>query len=155
MPHHCPSLFAGVSFAMLLCASVATAQPPSKNCAREATTSFTFGLTGGTLKPVALELSADGTVRKTGEQTGPVLGTVARKSVATLARRTWRSGFAELPTAPTRPTRNPDVARRFIEIHSACGSHHVEYALGSEPLLFHALYARLNRLTAPITHERP
>jgi hypothetical protein len=54
-----------------------------------------------------------------------------------------------LPTAPTRPTRNPDAARQYIDLHSACGAKHVEYASGEGAPVFRELYTRLDAVTQP------
>jgi hypothetical protein len=54
-----------------------------------------------------------------------------------------------LPTAPTRPTRNPDAARQYIELHSACGAKHVEYASGEGAPEFRELYTKLDALIQP------
>lgn len=142
---------------MLVLAPVATvrAQAIVPGCDREATTSFRFGRTAGNLMPAITEVTAAGTIRHRGDESaGPALGHVPRKAVLALARRAWRGGFNALPPAPTRPTRNPDAARQFIELHSACGFHHVEYAPGEESPLFRELYARLTTLTAPSLRGR-
>jgi hypothetical protein len=133
----------------------ARAQGLEAGCDKEATTSFRFGLTGGDLMPSATELTSAGYIRhRTQERIGPFTGRVPRKTVLTLARRAWRGGFGALPPAPTRPTRNPDAARQYIELHSACGFHHVEYGPGDESPLFRELYARLTSLAATSTRGR-
>jgi hypothetical protein len=71
---------------------------------------------------------------------------VSRQTLRALARRAWHGGFTRLPTAPTHPTRNPDAARQYIEIHSACGAKHVEYADGDAAPAFRELYTRLGAL---------
>ena len=130
----------------------AAAQGIEAGCDKAGTTSFRFGLTGGDLMPSATEITAAGTVRTRGqERIGPVIGHVRRASVLALAKHAWRSGFGALPPAPTRPTKNPDAARQFIELHSACGFHHVEYGPGDGSPLFRELYARLKQLTATAT----
>jgi hypothetical protein len=74
---------------------------------------------------------------------------VSTRALRDLARRAWTGGFVRLPTAPTRPTRNPDAARQYIEIHSACGAKHVEYVSGEGAPVFRELYTRLDALTRP------
>ena len=138
-----------LSLVLLLAAMPLRAQQTLGACDREATTSFRFGLTGGNLEPSATEITAKGEVRRRGpESAGPTLGHVPRDSVRALAMRGWRGGFGGLPPAPRRPTANPDAARKFIELHSACGMHHVEYGPGTESPLFNELYARLTRLAS-------
>ena len=66
-----------------------------------------------------------------------------------LARQAWTGPFIRLPAAPTHPTQNPDAARRYVELHSACGAKHVEYASGEESPVFRDLYTRLDSLTRP------
>ncbi|MDB4887513.1 MAG: hypothetical protein JWN79_2951 [Gemmatimonadetes bacterium] len=146
-------------FSMTLLGAVpqgqARAQGLEPGCDKEATTSFRFGLTGGDIMPSATELTSAGYIRhRTQERVGPVTGRVPREAVLTLARRAWRGGFGALPPAPTHPTPNPDAARQFIELHSACGFHHVEYGPGDESPLFRELYARLTRLAATSAGKR-
>ena len=124
-------------------------------CDREGTTSFRYGLTGGDLMPLATEVTARGEVReRTMEHVGAVNGHVPRRAVRALAHRAWRGGFGTLPPAPTKPTSNPDAARPYIELHSACGFHHVEYGPGTESPLFRDLMARLKRLVATSASRR-
>jgi hypothetical protein len=117
-------------------------------CDRIATTTITFGYTGGTLKPSGLRIAADGTVKPIGSGAGMThnVESVPHDAVRRMARLGWSGPFVSLPTAPTRPTRNPDAARQFIELHSACGTKHVEYADGEGAPVFRDLYARLQAL---------
>ncbi len=118
-------------------------------CDRVTTTAIAFGRTGGNLKPAAQRLNADGSLSQRAEG-GPwtLTGrTLSRDTVAGLARLAWTGGFSRLPTAPTKPTRNPDAARDFIELHSACGSKHVEYAGGEGAPLFRELLSLLQAVT--------
>jgi hypothetical protein len=119
-----------------------------QRCDRIATTAITFGHTGGTLKPSGLRIAANGMVRPVGSGAGipHSAESVSRAAVRGMARQAWRGPFASLPAAPTRPTRNPDAARQFIELQSACGSKHVEYAAGEGAPAFNDLYARLEAL---------
>jgi hypothetical protein len=124
-------------------------------CDREHTTAIQFGHTAGNLVPETIEVTRNGTVRRLDdEHRATVLGHVPRDSVLALARRAWRGGFAALPPAPGRPTANPDAARPYIELHSACGLKHVEYGPGTESPLFKELFARLTRLTKPVVAAR-
>jgi hypothetical protein len=120
-------------------------------CDPVSSTSFTFGLTGGNLKPSGLHIAASGKVSPVGDgaSPAPLQGTVSTRALRDLARRAWKSGFTRLPTAPTHPTRNPDAARQYIEVHSACGAKHVEYATGEAAPAFRDLYTRLETLTRP------
>jgi hypothetical protein len=143
------------SLLFVLALHPAAGQPVAAHCRRETTTSFTFGNVGGTLVPTGLEISRAGQVRRRdGSHPGALLGSVPRDSVIAAARFAWRSGFARLPTAPTKPTRNPDAARHFIELHSDCGTKHVEYGPGDESSVFQQLWDRLSRLTTS-TGQRP
>lgn len=136
--------------------ALARSQQGAPTCDREATTAIQFGHAGGNLVPETYEITRTGSVRhQDDEHHATVLGHVPRDSVRALARRAWRGGFAALPPAPTHPTANPDIARPYIELHTACGLKHVEYAPGTESPLFRELYARLKRLTAPMRRTRP
>jgi hypothetical protein len=119
-----------------------------QRCDRIATTAITFGHTGGTLKPSGLRITANGVVSSMGSGAGMTYSTesVSRTAIRRMARLGWHGPFASLPTAPTRPTRNPDAARQFIELHSACGTKHVEYAEGEGAPAFRDLYTRLEAL---------
>ena len=141
-----------ITLALLLgLAPAVGAQRSGAHCDREGSTSIAFGHTGGNLRPAATEIGVGGEVHHADDaHPGSVRGTVPRDSVRAISRRAWRGGFAALPTAPRRPPRNPDAARPFIELRSPCGTHHVEYAPGTESKLFRELYARLERLTAPV-----
>ena len=132
----------------------AAAQQLGVGCDRERTTSIRFGRAGGELMPQATEITPQGVVRRrSNHEIGGTLGHVPADSVLALARDAWRGGFGGLPPAPRsdRPVTQP---RPFIELHSACGMHHVEYDAGRESPLFRALYARLTRLTARAGRSR-
>lgn len=149
------ALLVRIALPVLIASTTAAAQQPPVGCDRVGTTSVEFGYTAGNLQPSAIELLPDGRLRQLDdERQGPVLGRVPRDSVRSLSRRAWAGGFAKLPPAPTRPGPNPDAARPYIELHSACGSHHVEYIPGQESRLFRELYARLNRLAALARQHR-
>jgi hypothetical protein len=133
-------------FALLGTARV-VAQPT--RCDRIGTTSISFGRTGGNIKPSGVRILTNGAVRDLGD-TGDPPRAMSRVPVAELrrvARRAWTGPFVRLPTAPTRPTPNPDAARDFIELRSACGRKHVEYQAGSGAPEFRRLLAELDALT--------
>ena len=135
---------------LLLLPRLAATQPralPLRHavCDRVATTSFTFGRTGGNIRPYGWRLARDGTLSRLADGViAERLGVVPREAVRRIARLAWTNGFAALPTSPTHPTRNPDAARHFIEARSACALHHVEYAGGEEARAFRAVRALLD-----------
>lgn len=118
-------------------------------CDRVGTTAITYGRSGGSIQPAVLRLNPDGSVsqRGSGAEFASTGHSVSRDAVAAMARLAWLGGFTRLPTSPTRPTRNPDAARDFIEIHSACGHKHVEYAAGDGAPAFRELLALLHAVT--------
>jgi hypothetical protein len=77
----------------------------------------------------------------------PAPATVPVAELRRVAQRAWTGPVVRQPTAPTRPTPNPDAARDFIELRSACGSRHVEYQSGTGAPEFRRLLARLDSLT--------
>jgi hypothetical protein len=132
---------------LMLAARLAQAQG---GCADAQGTSFAFGKTGGTLVPDTMYVAADGTVR--GSPRVPAdanrVVRVPRDSMLALAHTAWERAFIALPAAPVRPTRNPDAARSFINVSSACGRHkRVEAVPEEAPLVFRELLSRLRRLT--------
>ncbi|HET7187849.1 MAG TPA: hypothetical protein VFI52_06830 [Gemmatimonadaceae bacterium] len=140
---------------LLVTASLLTAVPTHAQrtsrarCDRIATTSISLGRTGGNIRPSGMRIMANGVVRDIGDTSEPPRA-VTRVPVAELrriARRAWTGPFVRLPTAPTRPTPNPDAARDFIELRSKCGSKHVEYQGGTGAPEFQRLLARLDSLT--------
>jgi hypothetical protein len=120
-------------------------------CDRIATTTFEFGRTGGNIRPASIHIAADGAVTTGTATAAPAtpLRTIPQAVVTGLARLAWTGGFATLRPAPTRPTRNPDAAREFIEARSACGAHRSEYAMGEEAPPFRELYALLEMAAGP------
>lgn len=143
-----PALLAVV--ASLLGAAPLGAQRTTRvRCDRIATTSISFGRTGGNIRPSGVRILANGVVRDIGDTSEPPRA-VAKVPVAELrriARRAWTGPFVRLPTAPTRPTPNPDAARDFIELRSKCGTKHVEYQGGTGAPEFQRLLATLDSLT--------
>ncbi len=125
------------------------ARRTSVACDRIGTATIEFGRTGGNIKPAATRLMPDGSVsqRANGGAWTPSAKTVPRDVVAGLARFAWTGGFTKLPTAPSRPTRNPDAARDFIELRSACEAKHVEYAGGEGAPVFREILALLQAVT--------
>ena len=138
---------------MILCAclpALAAAQgarrPPTKSCAPRAAAhgpAFVFGNEGGNMKRSATKLWADGSVQVVpGRRTAP--DPAIADSVAALARFARQSAFWTT-TAPriTRPTRNPDMARHYLEAHLQCGTKRSLYPADAEPAPFHELITRL------------
>ena len=134
-------LGAAVAAALLLPVHSAAAQPGT--CDRVGTTSIAFGRTAGNIKPAILLLRTNGNLVRIDSARMSQLATVPVTEVQRLARRGWTGPFATLPESPTRPTRNPDMARDFVELRSACGVKHVEYAMGEGPPAFRELYDAL------------
>ena len=105
-----------------------------------------FGNEGGNLKRTATRLWANGSVQLAGgRRTGP--DAALADSVAALARFTRQSAFWTT-AAPriTRPTRNPDMAREYVEAHLQCGARRSLYPADAEPEPFHELYRRLTNI---------
>ena len=151
MPGPRPVLY--MAAALLLCTAHAGAQRPSvaqrAPCARIGTTAISFGRTGGNLRPSGVRILANGAVRDLGDTEDPprAINRVPVAELRRVARRAWTGPFVKLPTAPSRPTPNPDAARDFIELRSACGSKHVEYQGGTGATEFRRLLAELDALT--------
>jgi hypothetical protein len=119
-------------------------------CDRIGTTAISFGRTGGNIKPSGVRILPTGAVRDLGDTADPprAMRRVPVAVIRRLARRAWTGPFVRLPTAPTRPTPNPDAARDFIELHSACGNKHVEVQGGTGTPEFRRLLAELDSLTS-------
>jgi hypothetical protein len=126
-------------------ASAQAARRAPVRCDRVATTSFEFGRTGGNLRGTSIRIGPDGAIsrRLTGGAWVPADSAIPRDAVTGLARVAWTNGFTGLPTAPSRPTRNPDIARDYIDVRSGCGTKHVESAPGEGAPLFRELLALL------------
>lgn len=139
------ALFAGTLWSTPMPAQ----RSPVVHCDKVGTTTITFGRTGGSIKPTALRANVNGSLsqRMDGGEFTSTGRTLPVDAVSGLARLAWSGGFTRLPTAPTKPTRNPDAARDFIEIQSACGHKHVEYAGGEGAPAFRELLALLQALT--------
>ena len=138
-------------------AQTTTAPRRTTRCDRIGTTTFEFGRTGGSIRPASIHIVADGTVMAArGDTAAPMtrLRTIPEAVVTGLARLAWTGGFSTLRPAPTRPTRNPDASRAFIDVRSACGRHRVEYAMGEEAQRFRELYALLE-MAADATPSSP
>jgi hypothetical protein len=127
-----------------LAAQTGAATAPASRCDRTAATSFTYGRTGGSIRPTATRIAAAGSAAA--GDSGATVVTVSAAALNGLARLARAGGFATLPVAPTRPTPNPDAARDFIELRSACGTKHVEYAAGTGAPVFRELYGLLTAL---------
>ena len=146
-----PRTVLSVLFAASLWSTPVSAQRSTNaaRCDKVGTTTITFGRAGGNIRPAALRLNVDGSLsqRVDGGDFTSTGRTVARDAVAGLAHLAWAGGFTRLPTAPTQPTRNPDAARDFIELQSACGRKHVEYAGGEGAPAFREVLALLQAVT--------
>ena len=118
---------------------------PTKPCDPTTTTSIEFGHTGGNLRPTSLRLASNGSILRMPDSTAT--GAIPSAAVSALARLAWMEEFVALPEAPTRPTRNPDATREFIEVRSACGRKHVEYPSGEGARVFRELYDLLASVT--------
>jgi len=140
--------------AVVLCASLpvlAGAQgaprPAPRGCPPRRAASgpaFVFGNEGGNLRRTATKLWADGSIRSAAQQRTAADAAIA-DSVAVLARFARASSFwTTLAPKITRPTRNPDVAREYVEAHLQCGSRRSLYPADAEPPAFHELITRLN-----------
>lgn len=140
------SSFLGAAVAMALALGCRPASAQHASCDRVATTSIAFGRTAGNIKSEGFLLRRDGTLVRDDSTASEPLATVSRTEVRRLARRGWTGPFVKLRTAPTRPTRNPDAARDFVELRSACGTKHVEYVMGEGPPAFRELYDSLTAL---------
>lgn len=116
-----------------------------KACDPTTSTSIEFGHTGGNLRPTGSHIASNGIITRLPD--GTAAGAIPRAAVSALARLAWSKEFVALPEAPTRPTRNPDVTRDFIEVTSGCGQKHVEYPSGQGAPVFRQLYALLSAVT--------
>jgi hypothetical protein len=137
----------------VLAAQTRAAVPNASSCAplpaaRGATISF--GNAGGNLRPDSTDVRSDGRVALAGGRAGPALAPAA---VAGLARLARTGGFWQLNPAPiTRPTRNPDAARRLIVVRLTCGTHRAVYPGTEAPAAFAELYALLTAVTGTGPH---
>ena len=142
-----------VTLAIIVCAGLpafvsaqATHRSVAQNCAPRATPrgpAFVFGNEGGNLKRSASKLWANGSVQLAGgRRTAP--DAAIADSVVALARFARQSSFWTT-TAPriTRPTRNPDMARHYLEVHLRCGTKRSLFPADAEPAAFHELLTRL------------
>lgn len=104
---------------------------------------FVFGNQGGNLQRTATKLWADGSVKVGGgARTAP--DAAIADSVKALARLAHGSSFwRTIAPRITRPTRNPDMAREYVEAHLRCGTKRSLYPADAEPAAFHELFTRL------------
>jgi hypothetical protein len=123
----------------------AQGRAPANACDPTTSTSLAFGHTGGTLRPSSVRIAPNGSMSRMPDSTPA--GSITPAAVSALARLAWAKEFVALPEAPTRPTRNPDVTRDFIEVTSACGRKHVEYPSGEGARIFRELYDLLAAVT--------
>jgi hypothetical protein len=107
---------------------------------------FIAGNEAGNLKHSSMKLWADGSVQvRGGPRSAP--DTAIADSVATLAAFARGSAFWARIAAPiARPTRNPDMARHYVEAHLRCGTKRSLYPADAEPADFHTLFSRLAAL---------
>jgi hypothetical protein len=114
---------------------------------------FFFGNEGGNLKRSGIRLWANGSVQVgSGRHTAP--DPALADSVAALAGFARRSAFWTTTARPiTKPTRNPDMARHFVEARLRCGTKSALYAADNEPAAFHELFARLTGITKGATQR--
>ena len=130
----------------VLAAAQGARQPAANNCPPRRTARgpvFVFGNEGGNMKRSASKLWANGSVQVVpGRRTAP--DAAIADSVAALSRFARQSAFWTT-TAPriTRPTRNPDMARHYLEAHLQCGTKRSLYPADAEPAAFHELITRL------------
>ncbi|MFL5563427.1 MAG: hypothetical protein ACJ79K_18325 [Gemmatimonadaceae bacterium] len=114
---------------------------------------FAWGNEGGTLKRRANRLWADGSIQPAGGARTAPNGALA-DSARVLAAEARRSPFWTTKSPPiTRPTRNPDLAREYVEVHLRCGSHRALYMADAEPPAFAALVRRLNAIIGLATRR--
>ena len=122
---------------------------PASGCAPRASASgpaFVIGNEAGNLRRSSAKFWTDGSVQLAGAPRSAPDAAVA-DSVASLARFARRSTFWSSAAPPiTRPTRNPDMARHYIEAHLRCGAKRLLYPADAEPGDFHALFTRLTAL---------
>lgn len=123
----------GVATLAFVSVSAAATRPSAPACAPRAAArgpTFVFGREGGNIRPSQTALYADGRVAR-------------GDAVAGLARLARVGGFWTLVVpAIRRPTRNPDAARQYVEVHLTCRSHRVE-AAGELPTAMRQLVALL------------
>jgi hypothetical protein len=122
---------------------------PAASCAPRQTGSgpaFVRGNQGGTLRPHAVRLWADGSVR-TGAHARTTANQAIADSVRAIATDVRHSALWGTIAPPiTRPTRNPDVAREYIEVSLTCGHRRWLYPADETPAAFDALSRRLDAL---------
>lgn len=130
--------------------SVAAAQAPrltaQGSCGPRMTArgpAFVFGNEAGNLQRSATKLWANGSVQlRGGARTAP--NAAIADSVKLLASATRHSSFwTTVAPRITRPTRNPDMAREYVEAHLRCGTKRSLYPADAEPAAFRELFARL------------
>lgn len=137
---------------LLLVATASVARPQGQHangnpCAPRAATrgpTFVFGNDGGNLRRSAVRLWADGSARVgAGPRSAP--DAAIADSVRALALLARESAFwTTVSPRITRPTRNPDMTREYVEVHLRCGSKRSLYPADAEPAAFHELFVRLS-----------
>lgn len=121
----------------------------AKDCAAGAAShgaTFVWGNEAGTLKHRMNRLWADGSMQLSGGERTMPNGALA-DSVRSLAADARRSAFWTTTSPPiVRPTRNPDMAREYVEVHLRCGNRRSLYPADAEPPAFAALVRRLDAI---------
>jgi hypothetical protein len=105
-----------------------------------------WGHEAGTLRPASITLWADGSMRDAAHARTPANRAIA-DSIRVIASDVRRSAlWATVAPPVTRPTRNPDVAREYIEVSLSCGRRRWLYPADEAPAAFDALSRRLDAL---------
>lgn len=103
-----------------------------------------FGQEGGNIKPFAVKIDASGTV--TGDAPNGIKSDrLSPSTVQALIKLARAEHFWSMPEL-TGGNTNPDVAARFITIHSLCATHHVVMRRGVNEWQFAELYSTLSDL---------
>ena len=143
-------ILAGTLPALALSQAQRAPGAPSRQCAPRASAqgaAFVFGNGGGNLKRSFTRLWADGSLQPASGRRSPP-NAALDDSVAALARFARESAFwTTIAPRITRPTRNPDMARHFLEVHLRCGAKTSVYPADAEPAAFHELFTRLTAIS--------
>jgi len=107
---------------------------------------FVRGNEAGTLRPSTIAFWADGSMRATAHARTAANRAIA-DSVRMIAGDVRRSPLWTTVAPPiTRPTRNPDIAREYVEVSLSCGRRRWLYPADAMPAVFDALSRRLDAL---------
>ncbi len=147
-----------LALAALIAAPIAVRaqHPHSSACAPRGSVNgpaFIAGNKAGNLRRSWTKFWADGSTQVAGAARSAPDRAIA-DSVAVLAEFARRSRFWSRTPAPiTRPTRNPDMTRHYVEAHLRCGAKRSVYPADAEPADFHELFTRLAAV-AKLTSSR-